>query len=115
MAERRKRLREARQTPPTKQMRDRDATAVRAYADRWSASEYRQHVERACARAGVPRFTPHEVRHAAITFAANHVGLTAAAAAANHTRTSTTSGYVHKRADEALAVAAAVEARVTAG
>ena len=104
-------MREARKTPPTKQMRDRDATAQHDYADRWTSNAYRHAVERACIAAGIQRFTPHELRHGFASWAANAVSLGAAAAALNHTRVSTTERYVHVRHDDALAVAAAVQKR----
>ncbi|MBL8736220.1 MAG: site-specific integrase [Planctomycetes bacterium] len=112
MEERRNRLRAGRQSKLTPSHRERDAEANRDYATRWGLNEYRHAVDRACALAGVARFTPHELRHGFVTWAANTLSLTAAAAAANHRNLTTTQGYVHVRHDDALAVAAAVEARM---
>jgi integrase len=111
MAERRKRLRKARQTKVPAFQQQRDADALHEYADRWGLNEYRHAVERACVAAKVARFTPHELRHGFVTWAANALSLSAAAAAANHRNLTTTQGYVHVRHDDAIAVAAAVEAR----
>lgn len=111
MAERRKRLRASRKSKPTTQTAERDAAARHDYADRWGINEYRHAVERACIAAKVARFTPHELRHGFLTWAANTLSLGAAAAAANHRNLTTTQRYVHLRRDDALAVAAAVEAR----
>ncbi len=113
MEERRNRLREARQTPPTQQMRDRDATPAREYANRWDINQYRRACLRACERAGIEPFTPHEVRHGFVTWAANNLSLGAAAMAANHRNVTTTQRYVHVHATDALSVAAAVEKRAS--
>lgn len=113
MAERRQRLRAARKTPPTGQTHERDATADRNYSPRWGTNEYRHAVERAAKAAKVERFTPHELRHGFVTWAANTLTIGAAAAAANHRSATTTNRYVHVRHDDALAVAAAMQARVT--
>ena len=113
MAERRKQLRANRKSPPTAQTAERDATAVHDYADRWGINEYRHAVERAAQKAKVQRFTPHELRTGFATWAANALSLGAAAAALNHKTTLTTQTYVKVRANDALAVAAAVQARVT--
>src|SRR5262249_54197131 len=99
----------------TKQTEERDATATRDYSNRWGINEYRHAVERACKKAKVARFTPHELRHGFVTWAANALSLGAAAAAANHRNVATTQRYVHQRHDDALAVAAAVEARIVRG
>ncbi len=112
MEERRAKLRSGRKTKLTPSQHHRDSVARRDYATRWGLNEYRHAVDRACARAGVPRFTPHELRHGFVTWAANTLSLTAAAAAANHRNLTTTQGYVHVRQEDALAVAAAVEARM---
>lgn len=113
MAERRQRLRAARKTPPTGQTLARDATADRDYATRWGINEYRHAVERAAKAAKVERFTPHELRTGFATWACNALSLSAAAAALNHRHLTTTQGYVKVRANDALAVAAAMQARVT--
>lgn len=114
MAERSERRRKERKTKvqPSQQRRDREAKCN--YAQVWGINEYRRHVERACERADVPRFTPHEVRHGFVTWAANALSLSAAAAAANHRNLTTTQRYVHVRPTDALSVAAAVQARVEA-
>ncbi|MBL8737861.1 MAG: tyrosine-type recombinase/integrase [Planctomycetes bacterium] len=111
MAERRARMRAARKTPVQPSQLERDATARREYASCWGLNEYRHAVERACRKANVERFTPHELRHGFLTWAANTLSLGAAAAAANHRNLTTTQRYVHVRRDDELAVAAAVEAR----
>jgi len=114
MAERRERRRAARQSKLTPSQRQRDANAKREYAETWDTHEYRRHVTRACDAAGIERFTPHEVRHGFVTWAANALSLGAAAAAANHRSVSTTQRYVHVSQADAITVAAAVQARMEA-
>lgn len=72
--------------------------------DRYTTMAYRQAIERACAAAGVPRFTPHKLRHLALTEIANstELGVMAANRAANHRSMETTLGYVHP--DDGLAI-----------
>jgi integrase len=112
MAERRQRLREARQSPPTRQMRDRDARPKPVYAPRWGVHEYRVAVERACRVAGVDRFTPHEVRHAFASWAANALGVMVASVALNHKNLATTQRYLHADPAAAFLAAAEVQKRV---
>jgi integrase len=114
MAERRERRRAARRSKLTPSQRQRDQNAKRDYADTWDTHEYRRHVTRACEKAGVQTFTPHEVRHGFVTWAANALSLGAAAAAANHRSVTTTQRYVHVKATDAITVAAAVQARMEA-
>ena len=114
MAERRERRRAARSSKLTPSQRQRDQDAQREYAQTWDTHAYRRHVTRACEKAGVPVFTPHEVRHGFVTWAANALSLGAAAAAANHRSVTTTQRYVHVKVTDAIHVAAAVQARMEA-
>lgn len=63
---------------------------------------YRSEVVSACERAGVPRFTPHEIRHAVATARANdpQVSLAAAGASLGHKRLSSLQPYVHRQDDD---------------
>lgn len=115
MHERRQRLRANRQTPVTDSTRRIDAARSRVFGARWSSQAYLHHVERACVTAGVDRFTPHEVRHAALTWVANHIGVTAAMAVANHASAQVTARYVHRDEAQALAAVAAVQRRAGGG
>lgn len=78
--------------------------------DRYTAASYRQAIERACIAAKVPRFTPHQIRHAFITEVANDpaLGLAAASEAANHRSQQTTLNYVHRDRRLAIRVAQAM-------
>ena len=115
MAERRKALRDARQTPVTDYTRQLDEARARTFASRWGTHAYRHAVERACVEAGVERFTPHEARHAALTWIANSLGVTAAMAIANHASAQVTARYVHRDERHALAAIAAVQRRAAGG
>ncbi len=95
MEELRAQRRALRKTPPTKQMRERDAKPRKPYGEQWSSSEYGRAVTRACKLAGVEYFSPHEARHGALTRVANMLGLAQAQALAGHTRATTTQRYVH--------------------
>lgn len=72
---------------PAKAMADRHAARKRqrkgcatrrVFNNKWHPVCYRQHVVAACEKASVQMFTPHELRHKAITHAANTVGVHAA-------------------------------------
>lgn len=80
----------------------------RSFNNRWGTVAYRHHVIAACAAAGVEMFTPHELRHAAITRVIEVVGLTAASAVANHRDVAVTARYYHRGPGEALRAVAAL-------
>jgi integrase len=103
---------------PAKAMADRHAARKRqrkgcgmrrTFNSKWHPVCYRQHVVAACEKAKVQTFTPHELRHAAITHVTNAVGLVAASAAANHRSVAVTAGYVHASTDESVRAAAALD------
>jgi len=109
--------RSARLTPPTKQMRDRDSASSRDYAGCYTTATYRQAIERGIQKANqraaarsrpeehVAPFTPHEVRHGAVTRAAALFGAFAASSFANHASVQTTEGYIHAPPTERYRVA----------
>jgi integrase len=99
-----------RETPATKQMRERDEAPGRAFADRYDVPTYRQAIERGIRKAGIAPFSPHEVRHGAITRAAARFGAFAASVFANHSNVATTEGYMHAPAIERYRVAAGLDA-----
>jgi integrase len=103
--EHRERLRVARQTPATKQMRERDeqgAEFAATIAEQLTVDEYRRAIHRACDQAGLPRWSPHRLRHAAGTRIAKESGIEAVRAALGHSEVATSRRYVHG-ADVALA------------
>ncbi len=69
LLEARQRRREARSTPPTKQTRDRDEQRpdVPDVGEFYDVNTYRKAIHRACDEAGIPRWSPHRLRHAAGT------------------------------------------------
>jgi integrase len=75
--------------------------------ERYSAESYRRAIRRACAKAGVSPWTPHQLRHAFATRAEAHVGLEAAQAALGHAQPQVTALYVHR--DAARAAEAALQ------
>ena len=99
-------MRAHRQTPPTKQMRDRDARVAKAAAklEFFDVSTYRRTVARACEKAGVEPFGLHRLRHLAGTRLVLKEGLEAARAALGHVDTRVTRRYAvaadHQLADE---------------
>lgn len=105
--------RSARQTAPTRQTRMRDEAEGRRWSDRYGVTTYRQAIHRACRRANVERFTPHEVRHGFVTRAAERYGAFAASIAANHARVSTTEGYLHRNRADAFRVVVGMEGEAT--
>ncbi len=80
-------LREQRQTPSTKQTRERDRRGrehAEEVAELLTVNEYRRHLHRAADKAGVPRWSPHRLRHAAGSRIAREAGIEAARAALGH-------------------------------
>jgi integrase len=67
----------------------------RTFNTMWHPVCYRQHVVDACTKAKVQRFTPHELRHKALTEVTNTAGVGAACAVANHRSIATTARYYH--------------------
>jgi integrase len=79
-----------------------------------SDSAYSQAIARACKKAGVAHFSPHECRHSALSRVAEQAGIAAASAAAGHASIATTARYVHKDDAQALAAVAVLD-RVLSG
>lgn len=115
MAARRQSLRARRTSKVTAQTRERDRQRQRTYSDRWGLNEYRRAVQRACKAAGVEPFTPHEVRHGAITHVARTKGLLAAQRGANQTSSQTTARYLHTSDADAALAAEALQRRTATG
>lgn len=93
-----------RQTPITAQTKARDKRAEdqAPKAAFYGTAEYRRAIHRACDRAGIPRWSPHRLRHAAGTRIAQEFGLEAARAALGHRELATTRRYA-KAAETTLA------------
>ncbi len=78
----------------------------RAPADRYTTGTYRRAIERACEKAGVPVFTPHQLRHLAATTARAEFGVDVARALCGHSLASVTEIYSGE-VDKKLAMQAA--------
>jgi integrase len=104
-AERRRR----RKTPltPSQARRRPKAAPRRAPGDRYSNASYARAVAAACARAGVPPWSPNRLRHTFATEVRRQRGLEAAQAALGHARADVTELYAER--DLALARAVAAE------
>lgn len=87
--------------------RGRSRKTAPAFGVEWNARTYRQALTRACRVSGVPYFTSHEIRHGAITRAAEAFGVLAAQRLANHSSSTTTARYLHADDMAAYRVAAA--------
>ncbi len=73
--------------------------------DQYTTQTVRQAVERACRRAKVPEFTPHQLRHLAATEIRAELGIDVARAVLGHTMTSM-SEHCSKEVDRQLALKA---------
>lgn len=83
-----------------------------AFRGCWRTRAYRNAVIRAARAAGVPHFTPHEVRHGVITRVAELSGVLAAQRLAGHSSATTTARYLHAGDDLAFRALAAVAKRI---
>ncbi|MCA9304889.1 MAG: site-specific integrase [Phycisphaerales bacterium] len=75
--------------------------------DRYTTGSYRRAIERACDRAGVPRWSPNQLRHTRATQIRHRYGLEAAGAVLGHSKVETTQVYAER--DAALARQVALE------
>ena len=93
-AERRRR----RKTPmtPSQARRRRKPSPKRAPGERYTVGTYRNAIRRACLRAGVPVWHPHQIRHAVATELRRRYGLETAKAVLGHRTLSATEVYAQK-------------------
>jgi integrase len=93
-AERRRR----RKTPvtPSQARRRRKPSPKRAPGERYTVGTYRNAIRRACIRAGVPVWHPHQIRHAVATELRRRYGLETAKAVLGHRTLSATEVYAQK-------------------
>lgn len=92
---------------PSEQARRRKARPPAA-GDRYARVSYGQAVRRACARAGVPLWSPNQLRHAAATRIRSRFGLEAAQVVLGHEKADTTQIYAERDLERAREVMAAV-------
>lgn len=88
--------------------RGRARKSAPAFGAGWTNRSYRNAVVAARRKAGVPYFCPHEIRHGAITRAAERHGVLAAQQLANHQSTATTARHLHANDLAAYHVAARI-------
>lgn len=71
----------------------------RTLGDHYTTASYRRAVARACDKAGVPRWTPHQLRHNAATNISKLYGLEAAQVILGHSRADITQIYAERDAE----------------
>lgn len=95
-------LRAKRKTPVQPSQKDRRKTAPKRKPGKvYTRDSYRQAVERACRKAGVPAFRPNQIRHAFATRIRREFGLEAAQVLLGHSKADVTQIYAER--DLALA------------
>ena len=93
-AERMAGLRQRRKTPVQPSQRSRaKARPSKSPGDRYSVESYRRAVSAGCAKAGVPSWHPHQLRHNAATRLRKEFGLDTARAVLGHSSTAVTEIY----------------------
>jgi integrase len=92
---------------PSELMRKRTAKPLRVPAERYSRRSYRVAIARACRKAGVPAWSPLQLRHSAATFVRANYGVEAAQVMLGHQRADVTQIYALR--NQALAERVAAE------
>ncbi len=72
---------------------------MRSDRDRYDVTSYRQAIERACEKAGVPAYKPNQIRHTVGTKIRREIGLEASSAVLGHGDLTTTQVYAAKDAE----------------
>ena len=101
-------LREYRTTPETKQTRERDARTRRSYGERYTTQSYGRAIARACEQAGVPRWSPNQLRHLFATEVRAQFGLEAAQVMLGHAHADVTQIYAERNFEKAREIAAKI-------
>lgn len=76
-----------------------DRKTGRTLGDHYTTTSYRRAIARACDRADVPRWTPHQLRHNAATAISKEYGLEAAQVILGHSRADVTQIYAERDAE----------------
>ncbi len=92
------RRRLARRSPmtPSQAARKRKPNRRRAWRDHYDKDSYRRAIVRACAEAGIEKWTPHRLRHTAATRLRRHYDLEGAQAVLGHASPDATKIYAHQ-------------------
>jgi integrase len=77
----------------------------RTVRSRYDVGGYRRAIERACLKAGVPIWTPHQLRHNAATFIRREYGLEAAQIMLGHSKADVTQLYAEISQEKAVKIA----------
>lgn len=97
---------EDRTTPMRKRERERrKLKSLRIFAPRYDAASYRHAIQRACARAGLPKWSPNQLRHNAATEIRKRFGLDAAQVICGHQSADVTQVYAERDMELAMRVA----------
>jgi len=98
--------REARKSPmtPSQARRRRKASPMRTPSDQYTVDSYRRAVARACDKAGVPRWTPNQLRHNAATKIRAYGDLEYAQEVLGHESPNTTETYAERSYEKARKV-----------
>ena len=75
------------------------------FGDHYTRHSYRQSIERACKRAGVPPWAPNQLRHSRGTEIRREYGIEAAQVALGHARADVTQIYAEKNLELAKKIA----------
>lgn len=104
------RRRENRKSPmtPSHQARKRKAKPKRTPGDQYDANAYRVAIQRACKRAAVPQWHPHQLRHNAATWLRREFGLEIARVILGHRSAAITEVYAELDKDKARDVMAKI-------
>jgi integrase len=107
MRRRRAEQRKTKRTP-SELRRQRKATPKRKPADRYTRVSYRQAIVRACNKAGVPEWSPLQLRHTAATAIRAKFGVEAAKVILGHTKVETTQIYAERDLGKAKEIMAEI-------
>jgi integrase len=106
-----KRVNRKTKVQPSQVLRAQEAAGrarVRAPGDCYTIASYRRAIERGCAKAGIPAWTPHRLRHSAATDIRRVLGLESACAVLGHNNMDTTLLYAELEREKAQRVIARV-------
>jgi integrase len=109
MAEKRRQQREQRRTPvqPSHKNRKKRNPKLRL-GDCYTVVAYGKAIAAACAKAGIPHWHPHQLRHSHATEVRRRYGLEAAQVALGHSQANVTEIYAERNLSLALKVAAEI-------
>ena len=76
----------------------------RKAGEKYTTDSYRRAIHRACIKAGIPKWSPNQLRHTAATEVRKKFGLDAAQTVLGHARADTTEIYAEPNHEKARAV-----------